>query len=52
MNPRNADYRDLKVAPDDARTTIVLGLRLQTVYLVVRKMAPLAELAPFSGAPM
>ena len=45
MNPRNADHRVLKLAPDGARTTIASRLRLhtQSVYLVVRKIAPLAE---------
>ena len=28
MNPRNADHRDLKLAPDGARTTIASRLRL------------------------
>ena len=28
MNPRDADHRDPKLAPDGARMTIVSGLRL------------------------
>ena len=29
MNPRDADHRDLKLAPDAARITFALELRLQ-----------------------
>ena len=52
VNPRNADHRDLKLAPDGARTTTACAVIMfaKAVYLVVRYMAPLAELAPFSGA--
>ena len=28
VNPRDADHRDLELAPDAARTTIASGLRL------------------------
>ena len=28
MDPRDADYRDLKLVPDGARITITSGLRL------------------------
>ena len=54
MDPINAHHRDMKLVPDGARMTIASGLRLhkQCIHLVVRKMAPLAELAPFSGATM
>ena len=49
MHPRNADERDLELAPER---------RLRRDYVCINsvfgspKMAPLAELAPFSGATM
>ena len=52
MAPRDADHNDLKFAPDGARTTIASGLFCINSLLLVRKMAPLEELAQFSGATM
>ena len=34
MDPRDADHKDLKFAPDGARTTIASGFRLHKQLIV------------------